>query len=137
METADSTKTLNSDSNPGSFIFSCVKCLHCIFQMYFHFFCGVPDILLSGLCTDSLDPFHCRLCDHALWWVFPEIDSYWLPLNHSWQWPSSAFDYQFFWIEGHGKNWLKLCKKEKKIILPLAKPSQSAFGINGLGWWTG
>lgn len=48
------------------FFFFGIKCLHFFFQMYFNFFCGLPDILLSGLCTDSLDPFHCRLCDHAL-----------------------------------------------------------------------
>lgn len=69
---------LSSDSNVHSNVHVhsfcvcgcvCKTCLHCIFQMYFNFFCGVPDILCSGLCTNSMDPFHCRLYDHALWWV--------------------------------------------------------------------
>lgn len=47
----------------------CIKYPHCLFQMYLSVFCGVSDVLRSGLCTNSMDSFHCRLCDHALWWV--------------------------------------------------------------------
>lgn len=110
------------------YFFFGITCLHCIFQMYFNFFCGVPDILHSGLCTNSMDPFHYRLCDHALWWVSLTQDRHLLAILKLYM----TMTFYCLWLP------IFLIRKVnigKKILILPSNPTSCALDINGLGWY--